>query len=52
MEDWWSETQYSSPDQTRFSISEVSAVPEPQAYLMFGAGMLALAGMARRRAPR
>jgi hypothetical protein len=52
MDDWWSETQYMSTDQTRFSIVEVGAVPEPQTYLMFGAGMLALAGIARRRAQR
>ncbi|ATQ77698.1 hypothetical protein CR152_26720 [Massilia violaceinigra] len=52
MDDWWSETQFQSTEETRFSISEVSAVPEPQTYLMFGVGMLALAGMARRRASR
>ncbi|MCE3607108.1 PEP-CTERM sorting domain-containing protein [Massilia sp. P8910] len=52
MLDWWTETQFQSNQQTRFSIAEVSAVPEPQTYLMFGVGMLALAGIARRRAAR
>ncbi|HEX8614330.1 MAG TPA: PEP-CTERM sorting domain-containing protein [Telluria sp.] len=37
--------------ETRFAISEISAVPEPQTWLMLGAG-IALIGAVQRRRPR
>ncbi|CUI03321.1 PEP-CTERM sorting domain-containing protein [Massilia antarctica] len=40
------DTVYVWTGATQFSIT---AVPEPQTYLMFGAGLLALVGAARRR---